>query len=337
MVMNIPQAILLKINKFFKLPVHPFNLSNEGGMSYAEWQFEKGARTIDYYLASATREEMFEGKSVLDIGCGAAGKSVYYASLGARRVVGLDVVERYRSEAIELARRKGYEDRFEFVCADAAKTEFKDGSFDTVIMNDAVEHVERPEAVLRECLRVLAPGGRLYLNFPPYYHPYGAHLSDAIAIPWVHVFFSESTLIGAYKELVSGLPDGDRRVGLRISERSGGDGGSNDSSNGSNSGGSNGSNSGSDGNDGEEYFSYINHMTIKRFRKILRELLESAPPPLPPAPPPPPPSAAVECAYYSEEPLRGFLRPLARLPGIKEFFVKMVVAVIKKTDMLPEG
>jgi len=166
------------------------------------------------------------------------------------------------------------------VCANAAATGFEDRSFDTVIMNDAMEHVADPEAVIVECMRLLRPGGRLYINFPPYYHPYGAHLSDAIAIPWVHAIFPERTLIAAYKKLVGDLPDGAERISLRIS---GGD---------------------------TEYLSYINRMTVGRFRKILESL-------------------PVKCLYYREEPLRGFLRTLSRLPGLKEFFIKMVVAVLE--------
>jgi len=275
-------AILYTVNKWFKLPIHPFNLSNEGKKSYSEWQFEKGAQTLEFYVPAATKDEMFADKAVLDVGCGAAGKSVYYASLGASRVVGLEVLERYRVEANALAHAKGLDEKFSFICADASDTGLAGGSFDTVIINDAVEHVDDPGAVLRECLRLLKPGGRIYLNFPPYYHPYGAHLSDAIAIPWVHVFFSEKTLISAYKSLVGGLPDAEDRISLRIS---------------------------ADGA-GNEYFSYINHMTIKRFRKLLKSL-------------------PAECVYYHEAPLRAFLRPLARLPGLKEFFVRMVVAVLK--------
>jgi SAM-dependent methyltransferase len=185
---------------------------------------------------------MFRDKDVLDIGCGAAGKTVFYATLGVRRIVGLEILERYRAEAEALAARRGVADRFVFLARDAADTGFSDGSFDTIIMNDAMEHVARPEAVLAECMRVLRPGGRLYVNFPPYHHPYGAHLSDAIAIPWVHLFFSEKTLIEAYKHLVSPLPDGAERVRFRIAQGDGGD-----------------------------YFSYINKMTLKRFKRILAE------------------------------------------------------------------
>ena len=60
-------------------------------------------------------------------------------------------------------------------------------------MNDAMEHVDEPEKVLDECYRILKKDGKVYLNFPPYNHPYGAHLSDAIGMPWVHVFFSRKT------------------------------------------------------------------------------------------------------------------------------------------------
>ena len=103
-----------------------------------------------------------------------------------------------------------------------------------------MEHVDKPVEVLDECYRILKKGGKLYINFPPYYHPFGAHLSDAIGIPWVHIPFSDKTLINAYKDLVIEFPDGERRIDFRISKDE----------------------------DGKEYFSYLNKMTISRFKKI---------------------------------------------------------------------
>ena len=41
---------LHQCNKLFPKPVHPFNLQNAGGKSYAEWQYEKGAETIKFYV-----------------------------------------------------------------------------------------------------------------------------------------------------------------------------------------------------------------------------------------------------------------------------------------------
>ncbi|MDD2573514.1 MAG: class I SAM-dependent methyltransferase [Bacillota bacterium] len=232
------------LNRLFPLPRHPFNLQNQGKLTYAEWQYDMGRRTIEFFLEAAKEKEMFGDKRVLDIGCGAGGKALYYASRSADVVYGIDTVEHYKEEAEGLARQKDLETRFRFVTGDAADMPFEDGFFDTIIMNDAMEHVDMPRQVLNECYRVLKPGGRVYINFPPYYHPYGAHLSDAIGIPWVHRIFGQKTLIKCYKDLVKDLPDGQRRIDFRIGRTE----------------------------QGREYFSYINGMTIDRFEELIRHI-----------------------------------------------------------------
>lgn len=270
-------------NKLLPPVVHPFNLQNDKQLTYAQWQYEKGRDTIALFLDKYTPEEMFAGKRVLDMGCGAAGKSLYYASLGADFVTGVDIVSHYETEACALADNLGLADKFRFVCASACDLPFEDGSFDVIIMNDFVEHVSDPEGALREAMRLLAPSGRIYINFPPYYHPYGAHLSDAVNMPWIHLLFSEKALVAAYKELIKGLPDEQERLSLRIhtNER------------------------------GEEYFGYINKMKLKRFKGILRKL-------------------DLHPVYYREVPLRPYFAGLAKMPGLKEIFVKMAVCALEK-------
>ena len=81
------------------------NLQNDGVKSYAMWQYEKGAQTIKFYLERYTEAEMFAGKTVVDIGCGAGGKSLYYASRGAKEVIGVEILEKYRAEADALAKK----------------------------------------------------------------------------------------------------------------------------------------------------------------------------------------------------------------------------------------
>lgn len=238
--MSLSSSLLITLNKMFPLPVHPFNLANDGKMSYTEWQFRKGDQTIQFFLPFHSQEEMFKDKTVLDIGCGGGGKTCYYATFGPKKIIGIDIVPHYAEEGNAFAREKGLDNIASFMTGDASKMLFEDETFDTIIMNDAMEHVDNPEKTLEECFRVLKKGGHLYINFPPYYHPYGAHLSDAIGFPWVHSFFSEQTLIDAYRKLVQDLPDGQDRLGFRISKRP----------------------------DGSEYFSYINRMTIRRFRNI---------------------------------------------------------------------
>ena len=68
--MRFSTKILLALNKLFKAPIHPLNLQDEGVMSYAMWQYKKGAETIRYYLEAYTEDDMFRDKTVLDIGCG---------------------------------------------------------------------------------------------------------------------------------------------------------------------------------------------------------------------------------------------------------------------------
>lgn len=281
--MNIRVRLLKALNRCFPAVAHPFNLQNDGSITYAQWQYRWGERTVACFAPQFTPADIFTGKTVLDMGCGAAGKSLYYLSIGASRVVGVDIVPHYREEAETFARELGFEDRFAFLLGDALHLPIPDGSFDVVIMNDFMEHIRSPEGAIREALRVLKSGGRIYLNFPPYYHPTGIHMSDVISIPWVHLIFSEQTLITAYKDLVRGLPDEAQRLNLRFSTDE----------------------------TGRTYISYLNKMTIRKFHRLLKE-------------------EALKPLWYREIPLRRFLTPLARLPVVKEMFVKMCACVIEK-------
>ena len=280
---GVSRSLIKFTNKIFPSVVHPFNLANAGGLTYAEWQFEKGADTIACYSEKYTANDMFKGKSVLDMGCGAAGKSMYYISAGAARVVGVDIISHYEREAMAYAKKLGYSARFNFICASASDLPFPNNTFDTIIINDVMEHLAEPEAALNEALRLIKPDGRIFINFPPYYHPSGAHMSDAVNLPWAHMFFSESALIAAYKDLVKDLPDGAERINLRVRADP----------------------------DGREYLGYINKMTLKRFKKILK-------------------SIDIKPVYYREIPLRRYFTPLAKLPKLKEMFVKMAVCVLVK-------
>lgn len=242
--MSLSVSLIRLTNKLFPPVVHPFNLQNDGVKTYAQWQYEKGADTVKFFAERYPAAVMFEGKRVLDMGCGAAGKSLYYASMGAAHVTGVEIVAHYEKEALELAEKLGLRERFTFHLGSADELPFADGSFDTIIMNDFMEHTSDPEATLGEALRLLSPEGRIYINFPPYGHPYGAHMSDLINMPWVHCFFSENALCLAYRELAKSVSDGAQRVEFRMKQKA----------------------------DGRWEIAYINKMSLRRFKNILEKL-----------------------------------------------------------------
>ena len=82
-----------------------------------------------------------------------------------------------------------------FLQMDATRLQFDDGRFDFVFSYNAFEHFDEPEQVLQEAIRVVRPGGYLYLNFGPLYNsPMGLHAYRSIAIPYLQFLFPPELL-----------------------------------------------------------------------------------------------------------------------------------------------
>ena len=91
------------------------------------------------------------GRRLLDIPSGGG------PVVAGARAAGYDVVE---LDLFPRARMHG-------VCADAcAPLPFKDGAFDVVLSMEGIEHFEHQAGFVRECARVLRPGGRFVLTTP---------------------------------------------------------------------------------------------------------------------------------------------------------------------------
>ncbi len=63
------------------------------------------------------------------------------------------------------------------IAADAHCLPFEDNSLDGIHANALLEHVERPEVIVKEVYRVLKPGGMVY-TIQPFMHPYHGHPRD---------------------------------------------------------------------------------------------------------------------------------------------------------------
>ncbi|TIP35300.1 MAG: methyltransferase domain-containing protein, partial [Mesorhizobium sp.] len=101
-----------------------------------------------------------QGKTILDIGCGAGGITLHLAAVHrAAKVTGFDVEKPVIETARRRAIRQGLEDRVSFVQAPPGPLPFTEASFDVVFSKDALLHVPDKDALFAEIFRVLRPGG----------------------------------------------------------------------------------------------------------------------------------------------------------------------------------
>jgi len=99
---------------------------------------------------------------LLDIGCGTGRFSIPLAvSLDGCTVFGADSSELMLSEA----RQKPCADRVAWLIEDISAQSFADGTFDVVFISDLLHHLDCPVDALRECHRILRPGGWLISKY----------------------------------------------------------------------------------------------------------------------------------------------------------------------------
>lgn len=94
---------------------------------------------------------------LLDVGCG-SGELLRRLSVRGWVVQGIDFDE----NAIQQCRRLGVEASV----GDLFSERYPAGSFDVVTLNHVIEHLYDTEDVIRECYRILRPGGRLVMATP---------------------------------------------------------------------------------------------------------------------------------------------------------------------------
>ena len=116
-----------------------------------------------------------KGKSLLDVGGGNGGCGAAFVEAGCRVVI-MDTDARLVSLAARDNERENVEAKtFVGDVFDENAPFYREGPFDIVMFRDVMEHLEEPAKALRIVARSLAPGGVVFVVFPPYYSPYGAH------------------------------------------------------------------------------------------------------------------------------------------------------------------
>jgi 2-polyprenyl-3-methyl-5-hydroxy-6-metoxy-1,4-benzoquinol methylase len=116
-------------------------------------------RAVQEFIEGSLRARLPSGSSILDLGCG-NGAFLSAVSAAGYKARGLDTSE----AAVELCRSRGL---------DAARGDFMDDSVarayhgvDLVTLWDVIEHLDAPEAFVRQVVRTVRPGGWIFIKTP---------------------------------------------------------------------------------------------------------------------------------------------------------------------------
>lgn len=102
------------------------------------------------------------GKKVLDVGCGLAYGTALMAN-SASQIIGLD----YDQSTIDENKKRYSEIKnLSFQRSEIPPLPFEDNSFDVVTAFQFIEHIEKRKEFMKECLRVLKPGGKMMVTTP---------------------------------------------------------------------------------------------------------------------------------------------------------------------------
>lgn len=149
-------------------------------------------RAIGEFNRDDELHELYDpaGKRVLLYGCGEGNEVPFLLEHGAVQICGFDISAAEIARAGESAVRRGYAERVEFITADAHHMPYLDRSFDVVIGNAILHHLDL-ERALAELRRVLRPGGQAVFREPLADNPFlklGRAITPAARTPDEHPF-----------------------------------------------------------------------------------------------------------------------------------------------------
>jgi SAM-dependent methyltransferase len=167
---------------------------------YALFEYYRSAKVIAFLERAGVK---IRGR-VLDAGCGGGGMPLSLAE-EADFVVGIDPADRFQDAGVRLGRERN-QANLTFALADGMYLPFRDRTFDMVLSHAVIEHVADAPLYLRECARVLAPGGHVFLSTAPYLSFAGAHLPRLkVQVP-LHLIIGRRAAFGTFRFLARHAP-----------------------------------------------------------------------------------------------------------------------------------
>jgi 2-polyprenyl-3-methyl-5-hydroxy-6-metoxy-1,4-benzoquinol methylase len=132
------------------------------------------ARVVDNYWRGVVQKRLevnverlrpFEGKKILDVGCGSGRFCIAFAKEGAKKVVGVDFASAMIDIAKRLARSHGVASRCDFRVGAFPKAIGADeGPFDAATANGFFDYIDEPVPIIA-AMRELT-NGKMIMSFP---------------------------------------------------------------------------------------------------------------------------------------------------------------------------
>lgn len=138
------------------------------------------------YLIDRLREKAdISNLTVLCVGCRSVGEISYFESVGAKRVVGIDL----------------YSENKEIIVMDMHEMTFEDNSFDVILSCHSLEHARDYKKVISEFIRVAKNGSIFAIEVPVNFETRGADLWDFESLENLKNIFQKHISQILYEEL----------------------------------------------------------------------------------------------------------------------------------------
>lgn len=102
----------------------------------------------------------FQGKRVLDLGCGFGWHCRYAIENGAKSVIGIDISQKMLNEA----RSKTKSEKIQYICMPIENIDFPDSSFDVIISSLALHYIQSFDDVLSKISKCISNGGEFIFS-----------------------------------------------------------------------------------------------------------------------------------------------------------------------------
>jgi ubiquinone/menaquinone biosynthesis C-methylase UbiE len=151
------QALLQRIEQYWNDHIHDLEIAKNpvGSLEFfqdlEDYRFEKL-----HYLPRLVDFQAWNGKDLLEVGCG-VGLDLARFARGGARVTGIDLADK----SIELAKKHfAYQSLpAELQKGNGEKLHFPDNTFDVVYAHGVIQYTADAQAMINEMIRVLKPGG----------------------------------------------------------------------------------------------------------------------------------------------------------------------------------